>query len=55
MLLIVVLKYNAETIAAMREANDIIAGKIQAKSYTSFQEMVDEIEAKAPRPQIPRP
>ena len=38
-------KYNDETIAAMREADDIISGKIQAKSYASFQEMVDEIKA----------
>jgi hypothetical protein len=28
----------------MREANDIIAGRVHAKSYSSFQEMVDEIE-----------
>ena len=38
-------RYNAETEAAMREANDIIAGRVQAKSYSSFQEMVDEIQA----------
>ena len=37
--------YNAETLIAMREAEDIISGKIQAKSYSSIQEMVDEIEA----------
>ena len=38
-------KFNAETIAAMREADDIIVGRVQAKSYSSFQEMIDEIEA----------
>jgi DNA-damage-inducible protein J len=37
--------YNEETLAAMREANDIISGKIKAKSYNSVQEMVDEISA----------
>ena len=38
-------KPNAETIAAIREADDIIAGRIRAKSYSSFQEMVEEVEA----------
>jgi len=33
---------NAETIAAMREAQDIASGKIQSKSYASFREMLDE-------------
>ncbi len=33
---------NAETIAAMKEADDIISGKMQAKSYASFQEMMDD-------------
>ena len=37
--------YNAETIAAMKEAEGIINGTIPAKSYSSFQEMVAEIEA----------
>ena len=37
--------YNGETITAMKEAEDIIIGKIKAKSYSSFQEMVDEIKA----------
>ena len=37
--------YNAETIAAMKEADDIIAGRVQAKRYSSFKEMVEEIEA----------
>ena len=38
-------RYNAETEAAMGEADDIISGKIQAKSYVSLQEIIDEIEA----------
>lgn len=37
--------HNAETIASIKEADDIISGKIHAKSYSSIQEMVDEIEA----------
>ena len=31
---------NDETIAAMKEAEDIMSGKIKAKSYTSFQDML---------------
>jgi DNA-damage-inducible protein J len=38
-------RYNAETEAAMQEGRDIMSGKIQAKSYNSVQEMVDELEA----------
>ena len=33
---------NAETIAAMKEADDIIAGKVQSKSYSSFKDMLDD-------------
>ena len=33
---------NAETIAAMKEAEDIIAGRVQAKSYSSFKNMLDD-------------
>jgi DNA-damage-inducible protein J len=33
---------NAVTIAAMREADDIISGRIQAKSYSSFRDMLDD-------------
>ena len=33
---------NDETIAAMREAEDIISGKIPSKSYSSFKEMLDD-------------
>jgi DNA-damage-inducible protein J len=38
-------RYNAQTEAAMRETNEIIADRVQTKPYSSFQEMVDEIEA----------
>jgi len=38
-------KPNAATIAAMHEADDIITGRVQARSYSSFQEMVDEAVA----------
>ena len=33
---------NAETIAAMKEADDIISGRVQTKSYSSFKDMLDE-------------
>lgn len=33
---------NAETVAAIKEAEDIISGKTPAKSYSSFQEMLDD-------------
>ncbi|MDR0840144.1 MAG: type II toxin-antitoxin system RelB/DinJ family antitoxin [Christensenellaceae bacterium] len=33
---------NAETIAAMKEAEDITSGKIQSKSYASFKDMLDD-------------
>ena len=36
--------YNHETLAAMQEARDIANGKIQSKSYSSLQEMIDEID-----------
>jgi len=38
-------KYNAETEAAIREANDIIAGKIKVKTYSSVVEMNEDIDA----------
>ncbi|MCL2088707.1 MAG: hypothetical protein FWH14_04405 [Oscillospiraceae bacterium] len=31
---------NETTIAAMKEADDIISGKIESKSYSSFQDML---------------
>jgi len=33
---------NYETIAAMKEADDIISGRIKAKSYASFRDMLDD-------------
>ncbi|MCL1917288.1 MAG: type II toxin-antitoxin system RelB/DinJ family antitoxin [Peptococcaceae bacterium] len=33
---------NTETIAAMKEADDIIRGKVQSKSYSSFKDMLDD-------------
>ncbi|MDR1827994.1 MAG: type II toxin-antitoxin system RelB/DinJ family antitoxin [Methylobacteriaceae bacterium] len=33
---------NAETLAAMKEAGDIAAGRVPAKSYSSFREMLNE-------------
>jgi DNA-damage-inducible protein J len=38
-------RYNAETEAAMQEARDIMAGKIQAKSYNSVAEMNAALDA----------
>ena len=37
-------RYNAETEAAMREADEIIAGRVQTKRYTSFREFADDME-----------
>ena len=36
--------YNHETLAAMQEARDIANGTIQSKSYSSLQEMINEID-----------
>ena len=33
-------RFNAETIAAMQEARDIMSGKIQAKSYNTTDELL---------------
>ena len=33
---------NAETIAAMKEAEDITSGKVSTKSYSSFKEMLED-------------
>ena len=38
-------RYNAETEAAIQETKDIIAGKIQTKSYSSYEEFEAEIMA----------
>ena len=37
-------RYNAETEAAMQEARNIMAGKIQTRSYSSFSEFLADIE-----------
>jgi len=36
--------YNAKTEAAMREADDIISGRIQTKRYSSFREFATDME-----------
>jgi DNA-damage-inducible protein J len=38
-------KLNAVTLAAMQEAEDILSGKIQAKSYKSAKELSLELDA----------
>lgn len=37
-------RYNPETEAAMREANDILSGRAYAKSYSSARELFDELD-----------
>jgi DNA-damage-inducible protein J len=37
-------RYNVETETAMKEADDIIAGRIQAKRYSSFKEFAADME-----------
>ena len=37
-------RYNAETEAAMQEARDMMAGKVKAKSYSSFSEYLTDTE-----------
>lgn len=34
---------NDETIAAMKEADDIISGKVEAKSYSSFHDLLADV------------
>jgi hypothetical protein len=38
-------KYNAETLAAMQEAEDMASGKIKAKRYKTVEEMNADIDA----------
>ena len=38
-------RYNAETEAAIQEANDIMAGKVVAKAYKNVAEMNADIDA----------
>ncbi|MDR1599620.1 MAG: type II toxin-antitoxin system RelB/DinJ family antitoxin [Oscillospiraceae bacterium] len=37
--------YNADTLAAMREAKDVARGVIPAKTYHSVREMADDLDA----------
>lgn len=39
------LEYNAETLSAMQEAEDIASGKIQTKSYKTVAEMEADLDA----------
>ena len=38
-------KFNAETLAAMEEARDIMSGKIQATSYNTTDELFKDLNA----------
>ncbi|MCL2494337.1 MAG: type II toxin-antitoxin system RelB/DinJ family antitoxin [Oscillospiraceae bacterium] len=38
-------RYNAETLAAIQETKDIIAGRVQTKTYSSYEEFEAEIMA----------
>ncbi|WP_347490613.1 type II toxin-antitoxin system RelB/DinJ family antitoxin [Desulfoscipio sp. XC116] len=38
-------QYNAETLAAIQEARDIIAGKVPAKSYNSVAELMEDLNS----------
>ena len=38
-------KFNAETLAAMQEARDIMSGKIQATSYSTTDELLKALNA----------
>lgn len=40
-------KYNAETLAAMQEAKEILAGNMETRTYTSTDEMFAELNAEA--------
>jgi len=37
-------RYNRETEAAMQEANDILSGKVETKSYNSAEELFKELD-----------
>lgn len=38
-------QYNAETLAAMREARDIVAGKVPTKSYNNVAELMEDLNS----------
>ncbi len=39
-------RYNRETVMAMQEARDIMAGKVEAKRYRSLSDLLADIDAK---------
>ena len=38
-------RYNRETVMAMQEARDIMAGKVEAKRYSSLNDILADIDA----------
>ena len=38
-------RYNQETLAAIQEAREIMSGKIQAKRYSSFTELMADVDS----------
>ncbi len=40
---------SAETLAAMRETEDILSGRVQAKRYASARELFDDLDAEVER------
>ena len=40
-------KYNAETLAALKETEDISSGKIKPKTYDSFYDAIQDLKSEA--------
>ena len=38
-------RYNRETLMAMQEAKDIMAGKVKAKRYSSLSDLLEDLDA----------
>ena len=38
-------RYNRETLIAMQEAKDIMAGKVEAKRYSSLSDLLEDMDA----------
>lgn len=38
-------RYNRETLTAMQEAKDIMAGKVEAKRYSSLSDLLEDMDA----------
>ena len=38
-------RYNRETLMAMQEAKDIMAGKVKAKRYSSLSDLLEDMDA----------